>query len=69
MQVLDNEEYQRRKQYYTEQGNRHWYFMRLDGGETVDAARKVRTPTASSQIAGCCYHPCPVKVLALRHNG
>jgi hypothetical protein len=40
--VLEEEEYLRRKAYYIEIGQRHFYFMNLGNGEIIDASRKVR---------------------------
>ena len=42
MQVLEEEEYLRRKEYYQESGQRHYYFMNIGNGEVIDAARKVK---------------------------
>ena len=42
-QVLEEEEYLRRKEYYQESGQRHYYFMNIGNGEVIDAARKVST--------------------------
>ena len=50
MQVLEEEEYLRRKEYYQESGQRHYYFMNIGNGEVIDAARKVK-PSASSAAA------------------
>ena len=42
-QVLEEEEYLRRKEYYQESGQRHYYFMNIGNGEVIDAARKARS--------------------------
>ena len=41
VQVLADEEYARRKEFYLESGQRHYYFMTIGNGETIDACRKV----------------------------
>ena len=46
-QVLEEEEYLRRKEYYQESGQRHYYFMNIGNGEVIDAARKVRSHTSA----------------------
>ena len=38
--MLEEEEYLRRKEYYQESGQRHYYFMNIGNGEVIDAARK-----------------------------
>lgn len=48
-QVLADEEYARRKEFYLESGQRHYYFMTIGNGETIDACRKV------TQL--CCTNP------------
>ncbi len=40
-EVLEEEEYLRRKHYYIQTGQRHYYFMNLGNGEVIDACRKV----------------------------
>ena len=40
-EVLEEEEYMRRKEYYIEIGQRHYYFMNVGNGEVIDACRKV----------------------------
>lgn len=40
--MLEEEEYLRRKEYYQDSGQRHYYFMNIGNGEVIDAARKVR---------------------------
>jgi len=40
-EVLEEEEYMRRKQYYIQTGQRHYYFMNIGNGEVIDACRKV----------------------------
>jgi len=40
-QVLEEEEYLRRKVFYQEIGQRHYYFMNVGNGEVIDACRKV----------------------------
>ncbi len=39
--MLEEEEYLRRKDFYQESGQRHYYFMNIGNGEVIDAARKV----------------------------
>lgn len=39
-EVLDEEEYLRRKQFYEASHQRHYYFMNIGNGEVVDATRK-----------------------------
>lgn len=39
-EVLDEEEYIRRKQFYEASHQRHYYFMNIGNGEVVDATRK-----------------------------
>ncbi|KAG2485616.1 hypothetical protein HYH03_015679 [Edaphochlamys debaryana] len=39
-EVLEEDEYQRRKDYYMSVGQRHYYFMNIGNGEVIDAARK-----------------------------
>lgn len=39
-QVLEEEEYLRRKDLYALKGQRHYYFMNIGNGEVIDAARK-----------------------------
>ena len=41
-EVLEEEEYMRRKIYYQNTGQRHYYFMNIGNGEVIDACRKVR---------------------------
>ena len=40
-EVLEEEEYMRRKIYYQNAGQRHYYFMNIGNGEVIDACRKV----------------------------
>ena len=44
-EVLEEDEYQRRKEYYMSVGQRHYYFMNIGNGEVIDACRKVRSRT------------------------
>ncbi|KAK9845360.1 hypothetical protein WJX81_004380 [Elliptochloris bilobata] len=39
-EVLEEEEYVRRKEFYQESGQRHYYFMNVGNGEVIDACRK-----------------------------
>ncbi|KAI8470635.1 MAG: hypothetical protein J3K34DRAFT_521189 [Monoraphidium minutum] len=39
-EVLEEEEYLRRKDYYNSTGQRHYYFMNVGNGEVIDACRK-----------------------------
>jgi histone-lysine N-methyltransferase SETD2 len=47
-EVLEEEEYIRRKQYYIGTGQRHYYFMNIGNGEVIDACRKVRSSSSTS---------------------
>ena len=40
-EVLEEEEYLRRKDFYAEVGQRHYYFMNVGNGEVINACRKV----------------------------
>ena len=40
--MLEEDEYLRRKDFYQEVGQRHYYFMNIGNGEVIDACRKVR---------------------------
>lgn len=48
-EVLEEEEYMRRKEFYQEVGQRHYYFMNVGNGEVIDACRKVRCMCISRQ--------------------
>lgn len=39
-EVLEEEEYHRRKEYFIETGQRHYYFMNIGNGEVIDASRR-----------------------------
>jgi histone-lysine N-methyltransferase SETD2 len=39
-EVLEEDEYARRKEFYIATGQRHYYFMNVGNGEVIDAARK-----------------------------
>lgn len=39
-EVLEEDEYARRKEFYMASGQRHYYFMNVGNGEVIDAARK-----------------------------
>ena len=41
-EVLEEDEYLRRKDFYHDVGQRHYYFMNIGNGEVIDACRKVR---------------------------
>ena len=41
-EVLEEEEYLRRKEFYQASGQRHYYFMNVGNGEVIDACRKAR---------------------------
>ena len=56
-QVLEEEEYLRRKEYYQESGQRHYYFMNIGNGEVIDAARKVRSSLWSCLSRGLLAQP------------
>lgn len=47
-EVLEEEEYLRRKEYYIEIGQRHFYFMNVGNGELIDACRKVSCAAAAA---------------------
>ncbi len=50
-EVLEEEEYLRRKDYYMSVGQRHYYFMNIGNGEVIDACRKVgRTGNGSERV-------------------
>jgi hypothetical protein len=53
-EVLEEEEYIRRKQYYIQTGQRHYYFMNIGNGEVIDACRKVGSGSSSSCRVGIC---------------
>jgi histone-lysine N-methyltransferase SETD2 len=55
-EVLEEEEYLRRKHYYIQTGQRHYYFMNIGNGEVIDACRKVRLAAATSQLIGALRH-------------
>lgn len=40
-EVLEEDEYQRRKEYYIASNQRHYYFMNIGNGEVIDACRRV----------------------------
>lgn len=52
-EVLEEEEYLRRKHYYIQTGQRHYYFMNIGNGEVIDACRKVCAQGRSRRHAGC----------------
>ena len=56
-EVLEEEEYLRRKHYYIQTGQRHYYFMNIGNGEVIDACRKVRnhsnSGSSSNPSRGC----------------
>lgn len=54
VQVLEEEEYHRRKGYYLDSLQRHYYFMNVGNGEVVDACRKV--------MHALCLHQEPVLI-------
>ncbi|KFM22868.1 Histone-lysine N-methyltransferase ASHH2 [Auxenochlorella protothecoides] len=39
-EVLEEDEYQRRKEYYIASNQRHYYFMNIGNGEVIDACRR-----------------------------
>lgn len=45
-QVIEEDEYMRRKLHYQSIGQRHFYFMNIGNGEVIDACRKVRSRPA-----------------------
>lgn len=60
-QVLEEEEYLRRKVFYQAIGQRHYYFMNVGNGEVIDACRKVGIcllpQNADQQCASASTHP------------
>ena len=54
-EVLEEEEYLRRKEYYQESGQRHYYFMNVGNGEVIDACRKVcpASQGVSNPVSSC----------------
>ena len=52
-EVLEEEEYQKRKDFYLASGTRHYYFMNIGNGEVIDACRKVRLWLSSWSCASC----------------
>lgn len=54
-QVLEEEEYMRRKLFYQDVGQRHYYFMTVGNGEVIDACRKVglQAEAMGAILAGC----------------
>lgn len=55
LQVLEDLEYLRRKEYYIATGQRHYYFMNVGNGEVIDAARMVRKGLAACQLAASAF--------------
>lgn len=51
-EVLEEEEYLRRKHYYIQTGQRHYYFMNIGNGEVIDACRKVSVPQQPAVCVG-----------------
>ena len=51
-EVLEEDEYLRRKDFYQEVGQRHYYFMNIGNGEVIDACRKVRKGGAGPRMVG-----------------
>ena len=51
-EVLEEEEYLRRKEFYQASGQRHYYFMNVGNGEVIDACRKAR-PVCDTSLAPC----------------
>ena len=49
--MLEEEEYLRRKLFYQDIGQRHYYFMNVGNGEVIDACRKVRLEASASNPA------------------
>jgi hypothetical protein len=47
----------RRKEYFIETGQRHYYFMNVGNGEVIDASRRVRT-AALHQACTCVLQRC-----------
>ena len=56
-EVLEEEEYMRRKVYYQHAGQRHYYFMNIGNGEVIDACRKVRLPRSLDVRVSCILEP------------
>lgn len=66
-EVLEEEEYIRRKQYYIGTGQRHYYFMNIGNGEVIDACRKVCS-SSSSTDGVCSDGACSVAGTGSRHG-
>lgn len=54
-EVLEEEEYVRRKDHYMRVGQRHYYFMNIGNGEVIDACRKASTILYQPQQQNTCY--------------
>ncbi len=72
--MLEEEEYLRRKDYYQESGQRHYYFMNIGNGEVIDAARKVCISSLCFLAAATPHrveHPAvtPLPLAAAAHHG
>lgn len=52
LQVLEEEEYHRRKGYYLDSLQRHYYFMNVGNGEVIDACRKVMPFLGAQSVWG-----------------
>ena len=55
-QVLEEEEYHRRKGYYLDSLQRHYYFMNVGNGEVIDACRKVMPMLSSCSSISILLH-------------
>ena len=53
--MLEEEEYLRRKMFYQDIGQRHYYFMNVGNGEVIDACRKVQLEASASNPAAPCF--------------
>lgn len=56
MQVLEEDEYHRRKGFYLESAQRHYYFMNVGNGEVIDACRRVRLLLDQLMSSTCTIH-------------
>lgn len=58
MQVLEEDEYHRRKGFYLESAQRHYYFMNVGNGEVIDACRRVRLLLEEAHEQHIIYYAC-----------
>ena len=60
VQVLEEEEYHRRKGYYLDSLQRHYYFMNVGNGEVIDACRKVTPCIMRLVVRSSCHSHCHI---------